>query len=125
MIDFSFCVQCALKKKILSYSKVFNKSRIQSHDIWMILPEELSILFDVQNIREIKTGFIVPSESMFREGKFIKINNEVINEEIGLHTYELTMKNQITNDLFYCYAQYSIQDDNPDTPYIYMNREDE
>lgn len=41
---------------------------------------------------------------------------------VGLHTYTLEFINLITGDTFYQYFNYTIQNDNPCKPYIYMKR---
>ena len=55
---------------------------------------------------------------------WIKINSTLINKSIGQHIYKFTFVDTQTDDTFSQYLSYIIQDDNPETPYIYMKRED-
>ena len=53
---------------------------------------------------------------------WVDIPVDCLNLDIGLHTYTLEFINTITGDTFYQYFNYTIQSDNPNKPYIYMNR---
>ena len=53
---------------------------------------------------------------------WIDIPVDVLDRCIGLHTYIIEFINVITGDTFYQYFNYTIQNDNPCKPYIYMER---
>ena len=53
---------------------------------------------------------------------WVDISVDCLEKSIGLHTYVLEFINPDTGDTFYQYFNYTIQDDDPDKPYIYMER---
>lgn len=53
---------------------------------------------------------------------WIDIPVDCLDLGIGLHTYALEFINLVTGDTFYQYFNYTIQDDKPKKPYIYMDR---
>lgn len=55
---------------------------------------------------------------------WIDIPVENLNLDIGMHVYTLEFVNTATGDTVFEYFCYTIQSDNPDKPYIYMNRGD-
>ena len=56
------------------------------------------------------------------EHPWVDIPIDCIDLNAGLHTYALEFINLVTGDTFYQYFNYTIQDDKPAKPYIYMNR---
>lgn len=56
------------------------------------------------------------------ERPWIDIPVDCLNLGIGLHTYTLEFINLTTGDTFYQYFNYTIQNDKPKKPYIYMKR---
>lgn len=126
MIDFAFCVPSLTNIKSSSSSLTFNKQMIDGHDMWTTIPEELSPSHKIISITDMTEGrVIIPEEDIFREGKLVRISESSINKTIGLHSYEIKLQSIYTGDLIYSYIKYRIQDDEPETPYIYMNREGE
>lgn len=70
-------------------------------------PEEIKLpLFDMDLIRP-----------------WIDIPTNLLNTSVGIHTYILRFKNKLTSDILLLSFRYAIQDDDPDKPYIYMNRD--
>lgn len=53
---------------------------------------------------------------------WVDIPVDCLDLSIGLHTYALEFVNLATGDTFYQYFNYTIQDDSPEKPYIYMTR---
>jgi len=124
MIDFTLYLNASNYQDVATVSKVFNLSVIGDHDLWVVLPYSLSPLYTITNIHE-RNGLVnIAPEDIFREGSLIQIKSASINHNIGLHQYKISLQNNITSDVMDCYFQYIIQDDNPETPYIYMKREE-
>lgn len=54
---------------------------------------------------------------------WIEIESKVLDTKPGLHIYMLKWINKVTLDVHLQYFSYSIQTDNPEKPYIYMDRD--
>jgi len=126
MVDFVTCVSASFGYLPTECAKVFNKSRIEGFSLWVCLPKdnELFQLSPVSKIIEVSCSpnVEISSESIFKEGGLIRIDAEAVDLTVGLHTFQIVLNNVYTNDDIICTFQYVIQDDNPDRPYIYMNR---
>lgn len=59
-----------------------------------------------------------------RRGKssIIEMESRVFDFSLGYHTYKFEFIDTNTDDVYYLYASVIIQTDNPEKPYIYMNR---
>ena len=55
---------------------------------------------------------------------WLRIVFPVLDQDAGLHIYKITFVNRYTDDVVSAYISYTIQDDNPNKPYIYMRQED-
>lgn len=125
MIDFVMCLPAVQRQKLSGNTAVFNKQVVAGHNLWISLPEDISSVCQVEVISELgDTKKDIDMSIIYREGSLIKIPEHAVNRELGLHQFEISLKNIITGDQMYCYFQYHIQDDNPDAPYIYMNRKE-
>lgn len=51
---------------------------------------------------------------------WIRVTAQMLNMKSGKHTYKLSFVDTCTNDTFFLFISYIIQDDNPDKPYVYM-----
>lgn len=110
-------------------SPVFNRNEVQSF-LYVHIPLELSAefkLFQLDATAPKHQRIECFTEFIYRDyGKpYFKIKTENLDLTIGLHTYMMSLVNIRTNDVISLYFSYIIQDDNPDTPYIYMKREEE
>lgn len=101
--------------------RILNNKLIQDKELWIVLPTQY-VDYILTDIIEIGKSTTVTSE--LREGHIFRISFDQLNTSTGLHQYEIYLKHPITSDLISCYFQYIIQNDNPETPYIYMNREE-
>jgi hypothetical protein len=54
---------------------------------------------------------------------WIDIKSTALNMDVGHHVYKLHFRQKYTNVLSNLFFAYTIQNDNPEKPYIYMNRE--
>lgn len=66
-----------------------------------------------------------PSTVRKESPTWLKFTTDFINKEIGMHTYKVTFVDTVTDVLVSLWFAYIIQNDNPDKPYVYMNREEE
>lgn len=74
-------------------------------------------------IADTKTQAVVAPYEYDELGKpWVDIMVDLLDLSIGLHTYRLEFVNLNTGDTYYQYFNYTIQDDNPEQPYIYMQR---
>ena len=125
MIDFVMCLPAVQRQKLSGNTALFNKQVVAGHNLWISLPEDISSVCQLEVISELgDTKKDIDMSIIYREGSLIKIPEYAVNRELGLHQFEISLKNIITGDMMYCYFQYHIQDDNPDAPYIYMNRKE-
>ena len=125
MIDFVMCLPAVQRQKLSGNTALFNKQVVAGHNLWISLPEDISSVCQLEVISELRdTKKDIDMSIIYREGSLIKIPEYAVNLELGLHQFEISLKNIITGDMMYCYFQYHIQDDNPDAPYIYMNRKE-
>ena len=125
MIDFVMCLPAVQRQKLSGNTALFNKQVVAGHNLWISLPEDISSVCQVEVISELSdTKKDIDMSIIYREGSLIKIPEYAVNLELGLHQFEISLKNIITGDQMYCYFQYHIQDDTPDAPYIYMNRKE-
>lgn len=125
MIDFVMCLPAVQRQKLSGNIALFNKQVVAGHNLWISLPEDISSVCQLEVISELcDTKEDIDMSIIYREGSLIKIPEYAVNLELGLHQFEISLKNIITGDQMYCYFQYHIQDDTPDAPYIYMNRKE-
>lgn len=54
---------------------------------------------------------------------WIDIDTDLLDKSVGLHTYIIRFESKLTGDLTFQQFSYIIQNDNPEKPYIYMNRD--
>lgn len=74
-------------------------------------------IFDTDTLEDVESYYYDDMKS-----PWIDIPVDCLDLSLGLHTYTIELVNALTNDTFYQYFNYTIQEDNPDKPYIYMNR---
>ena len=107
------------------HTQVFNVNVIE-HFVYIYMSPEIAkgfSLFEVSKvspdqfeIHDIQTYF-------FRENYcWLRVKSEALSKEAGQHTYKLSLINE-AKDIVSLFISYIIQDDNPDKPYIYMNRD--
>ena len=66
----------------------------------------------------------IPAESFStaENNPWIDINAAAMNLTAGPHMYQFKFRNTRFGEIMYLYLYYNLQDDNPEKPYIYMNR---
>lgn len=110
---------------IVMYTPVINQ--LQFDDVlWVdmlnIRPHDVT----VEDITNYDTGeeVEISEYTYFRNMKssWIRLSTEVLDNEVGMHTYKIELTDDRTKDKLYLYFSYTIQDDNLDKPYVYMER---
>lgn len=125
MIDFVMCVPAVQRQELSGHTVLFNKQVVAGHNLWISIPQDIACICEIDSIAELsESREEIDISAIYREGSLIRIPQNIVNRELGLHQFEISLKNVITGDNMYCYFQYHIQDDNPDAPYIYMNRKE-
>lgn len=51
---------------------------------------------------------------------WVKVVSQMLNMTCGKHVYKLSFVDTMTNDTFFLFVSYIIQNDNPNKPYVYM-----
>lgn len=102
-------------------SRLLNDNIVQDENVWIMLPDH-ALDFSVLRIHELGSDDDI--EIILREGHTIKISGGKLNLEPGLHQYRIELSHHITHDTMHLYFQYIMQSDNPDKPYLYMNRKE-
>lgn len=123
MSDYAINLYAGQHSHLSMISRVLNHDYLVGKDIWIMLPEELAS-YPISEISRMDDHEAIDDEHIFREGRAIRLSADVVSLERGIHQYEVTLVHPVTSDTVHCYFQYLIQDDNPDTPYIYMNRKE-
>lgn len=82
------------------------------HDTYRLLS-----IYDVDSKEAIADYFYESIHELW-----VDISRYELNLSTGIHTYELEFMNTITGDSLYLYFQYIIQNDDPDKPYVYIDR---
>lgn len=91
--------------------------------LYIKLPSDLLQNFSVYEVSEIDGQS--ETETRFRckcQKPWLEIDSDYLNITPGYHRYQIGLVNKITNDTATLYFAYIIQSNNPDKPYIYMNR---
>ena len=108
------------------YTYVINKNAIE-YETWIKLPSEFGKEFVLYEVKEISP--------LYKELDFLHVIEHVcckpwlkaissgLNLDPGQHVYKLSFINKFNNNISSLYISYIIQDDNPDKPYVYMDRD--
>ena len=115
-------VMAVPQSALYSYTKVFNLKRFGPTlhvqiEKYVHKNYRLMRIFNVDTCENVGTYYY---DELCHP--WVDIPVDLLNLSIGLHTYSLEFINLVTGDTFYQYFNYTIQDDDPDKPYIYMNR---
>lgn len=108
---------------------VFNVDTIEYY-LWFHLPIEISRdcqMYEVHKFDNSSECTLIPNFHRFckRFGKrpWYRVTSAILDKSEGQHTYKLCFINTLTDDVFSLYVSYIVQTNNPDTPYIYVNRD--
>lgn len=106
---------------------VLNRNQLSDY-IWVSLPEIITSNTVMYQLEEISPNCNEVEFSSFVErdhGRpWLKVHTHGLNLAPGYHAYKLLFIETGSHVTYPVYIGYIIQDDNPDKPYIYMNRDE-
>ena len=118
--------------ELKSYDDVFKEVRTFSRDalnyyFYIKIPINICKYVELVDISDITSSIeaIDYINHVKRDCRkpWISVESKIFDLSSGMHTYRFQFVDTTHNNSFYLYMSYSIQDNNPDKPYIYMNRE--
>lgn len=121
-------VEACHYKDLPCNSKVFNKNTLDYY-LWIHLPPEFGREFTLFEMIELQPESKAVKDFfkfIDRQPKrpWIRTITKILNLDIGYHLYRLCFVHDNTGDVASLYFNYTIQDDHPYKPYVYMNREE-
>lgn len=119
-------LEACIYKELPKHTKVWNRNTLEYHT-WIHLPIELCRsheLFQLDEISKVVTEVDFKDKIKRECNKpWYDIITDLLNTDAGQHIYKMSFINRLTDDISCLYFSYIIQDDNPDKPYIYMDRD--
>lgn len=119
-------IEACIYKNLPKHTKVWNTDTLEHHT-WINVPVELSKSHELFQVDEISSDNIEVdfTDKIMRECNrpWFKVTTSILNTDPGQHIYKMSFINRFTNDISCLYFSYIIQDDDPEKPYIYMNRD--
>lgn len=118
----------AQHRDIAKYRKVFNLDELEYY-MYVKLDPPLSNEYFLNSVEEKLEDGTLREIAHFRDvvqresPTWLKIKTDFMDKRIGLHVYKLTFADTVTNVVSSLWFSYRIQSDNPDKPYVYMERE--
>ena len=111
---------------LASFSKVFSIHEIE-YFLFIEIPEVFARQFELYQIECVDHDAVPLTDSWEHESGRIwyRVRSSMLNMNPGYHIYRLLFVNKFTDDTSSLYISYVIQDNTPDKPYIYMNRDEE
>lgn len=113
----------------LSNSLVLNKSDLESY-VWFRIPDNVQkrpmSLYQITdfNAEDGPIDIRFTTETVMREHyrPWIRVNSDILNLNVGFHVIRFHFVDISWDDSASLYFSYTIQDDHPKKPYVYMNR---
>lgn len=111
----------------IAHSEVVNVGEL-SEDIWLRLPDGISKYLTLNSLikidQESNSTPVDIKDKVERETNrvWIQIDKSVFDLSAGFHLYRLIFDDSSTETEYSLYFCYHIQDNNPEKPYIYMER---
>lgn len=109
-----------------SNTPVINRNEVE-YVTWIKIPADFGrdfILYEVNEIvpenKEVEFLNVIEQQCC---KPWLKATSSELNLEPGHHVYKISFVNRFTNDTSSLYFSYIIQDDDPDKPYVYMDRD--
>ena len=129
MLEFPVCrIESCAFNDLPKHTPLWNSKTVEEH-IWVHVHPEITQSAEVcglqrvedKNLREVDyTGHMVQEACK----PWFCIDKEILSMTPGLHIYKMQFVTTITPLPFSVYFSYIIQEDDPEKPYIYMNRSD-
>lgn len=117
------CHMCNLSAN----TKVFNIQNF-ADTVCVKLPDDFPRNFELVGMYNLESDKDVDFEDYVLHVPYkpwVDVQKTVLSTEIGQHTYRLDFNQQGFAIGATCWFSYIIQDNNPDKPYIYMDRSDD
>lgn len=110
-------------KNLNKNTPVFNLSSLQSF-IWMSIPKYLNRcklyeIYDLSHQAQKEVDFYGKIHQDFNH-PWIQIPTEILDLKSGKHIYKFCFLDERMNQFHNIFVSYISQDDNPETPYVYM-----
>lgn len=125
MAEYPVC--SLLADEAISNPKVINKQTLNEY-IYVSIPPHIACNCALYGVCEVCPKFVPLDYADFiiLEGHhpWVRVKSNKLNLSIGLHVYELKYVDTSSNATFSLHFAYILQDNDPDKPYIYMDRED-
>lgn len=107
-------------------NKVFNLHELDNYLYVYIQPDRTRSCI-LQDLREVNFEESSGSESQYNiveivSASWIRIHYSKLDLTTGMHVYKLLFNDPVFDEMLNLYFSYTIQNDSPDKPYIYMNR---
>lgn len=108
-------------------NKVLNLHELDNYLYVYIQPDKTRNCV-LQDVREVNFEESTGSESFYSiaeivSASWIKIHYSKLDLTTGMHVYKLVFNDPVFDETLNLYFSYTVQDDNPDKPYLYMNRD--
>lgn len=119
-------IQSCHMEGLSSNTNVFNIQNF-ANTICVKLPDNFPRDFELIGMYNLETNSGVDFEDYVEHIMYkpwVDIQRSILSTEIGQHTYRLDFMQQGFSMCATCWFSYIIQDNNPEKPYVYMNRED-
>ena len=103
-------------------SKVFNLAQVEGI-LYVRIHPEIARQFKLSEVSEVAVKIkTISSKACTHDTSRIwyKFNPKYLNLDPGYHQYRMIFTNTATGDTCQLYFAYTIQDNNPDKPYYYM-----
>lgn len=120
-----FTLNAVKKSLVAQNTPVINADEFEYY-VWIRIPDELVHDFKAVHIEEMGEDIrpvCIIKQSSFMGGPWYRINSYSLNMHPGYHIYRMQMANVVSNDVVSIFFAYVIQDDSPDKPYLYMDRD--
>lgn len=121
-------LDACLYGELSSNAVVLNRNQVTDY-IWVQLPEIITSNTMMYQMEEISPDCKEVEFSNFVErdhGRpWLKVTIRGLNLSPGYHAYKLLFIELSSHITYSIYIGYTIQDDNPDKPYLYMDRSQE
>ena len=112
----------------ISHAQMLNKRDLFDTFCFEV-PHQLTHSLSLVSIRESTSDETIDGSTEGVDDKYpfpwIDINTSILNQEIGNHVYVFRFMNNLVNHTLDLYASYNIRFNDPDKPYIYIERESE
>ena len=110
------------------HTPVWNSKTVEEH-VWIHVFPEITQSAEVCGLQRMENKSFVDVEYTGHMSQdackpWFRIDRDILSMDPGLHIYRLKFVTTISPLPFSVYFAYIIQEDNPEKPYIYMNRGD-